>query len=305
MSPHDFVPASIVSRDVGSQRSRVDGGLCTTVSMLCMFWLAFIFGSRAKRLHLNNLAPINWIRLIIILLYIFAICFVFTAAILTSGLGLTSNRDCFTAVFTCLVFYFGNKMIMYMFLIERAHIIRAPYERRIHDKAWVACMSFLIVGFGAIAVIAFVWPNAEVSTRDGKCRIGQPLKVTIPLLTYDIVVNVSLTALFVHFLYPFLAPKGNRISLGQSLSSFRFGSQQRKSPNCSPNQDRVTGRLRRLVVKTVVGGVLVMIPTVANLTGVLITRGREQGWMCLTLCSLDGKSQWSIHLVIHEPTNAT
>ncbi|KAH9209025.1 hypothetical protein DL95DRAFT_394752 [Leptodontidium sp. 2 PMI_412] len=184
---------------------------------------------------------------------------------------------------------------MYMFLIERAHIIRAPYERRIHDKAWVACMSFLIVGFGAIAVIAFVWPNAEVSTRDGKCRIGQPLKVTIPLLTYDIVVNVSLTALFVHFLYPFLAPKGNRISLGQSLSSFRFGSQQRKSPNCSPNQDRVTGRLRRLVVKTVVGGVLVMIPTVANLTGVLITRGREQGWMCLTLCSLD--VTWTVTVV--------
>ncbi|CZR50412.1 uncharacterized protein PAC_00284 [Phialocephala subalpina] len=143
------------------------------------------------------------------------------SAILTSGLGLTSNRDCFTAVFSCLVFYFGNKMIMYMFLIERAHIIRAPYERRMKDKVWVACMSFLIVGFGAISVTAFMWPNAEVSPLDGKCRIGQPLKVTIPLLTYDIVVNVSLTALFVHFLYPFLAPKGNRISLGQSLSSLR------------------------------------------------------------------------------------
>ena len=77
-----------------------------------------VLGSRAKRLRLNNLGPINWIRLIIILLYIFAICFVFTAAILTSGLGLTSNRDCYTAVFACLVFYFGNKIIMYMFLVR-------------------------------------------------------------------------------------------------------------------------------------------------------------------------------------------
>ncbi|KAF2183583.1 hypothetical protein K469DRAFT_668256 [Zopfia rhizophila CBS 207.26] len=303
MSPHGLVPVSIVSRYVGSQDSRVNRGLCTTVSMLCMFWLAFIFGSRPKRLRLNNLTPINWIRLIIILLYVFAICFVSTAAILTSGLGLTSKRDCFTAVFACLLFYFGNKMIMYMFLIERAHIIRAPYERRINDKVWIARMFFLIVGFGAISVTAFMWPNAVVSPLDGKCRIGQPLKVTIPLLTYDIVVNVSLTVLFVHFLYPFLAPKGNRISLGQPLSSLKFFS-QRKSPNCSSNQDPVTGRLRRLVVKTVIGGVLVMIPTVAKLTGVLITRGREQGWMCLTLCSLDGKSRCSSRR-LREPANIT
>lgn len=161
-------------------------------------------------------------------------------------------------------------------------------------------MLFLIVGFGAVSVTAFMWPNAEVSPLDAKCRIGQPLKVTIPLLTYDIVVNVSLTVLFVHFLYPFLAPKGNIISLVQSLSSLNFG--QQKSPNRSSNHDRVTGRLRRLVVKTVVGGVLVMIPTVANLTGVLITRGREQGWMCLTLCSLDGKSRCSSPR-LHEPAN--
>lgn len=38
-----------------------------------------------------------------------------------------------------------------------------------------------------------------------------------------------------------------------------------------------------------------MIPTVANLTGVLITRGREQGWMCLTLCSLD--VTWTVTVV--------
>lgn len=161
-------------------------------------------------------------------------------------------------------------------------------------------MVFLIVGFGAVSVTAFMWPNAEVSPLDGKCRIGQPLKVTIPLLTYDIVVNVSLTALFVHFLYPFLAPKGNRISLRDSISSLKFS--HRKSLNRSLNQNRVTGRLRRLVVKTVVGGVLVMIPTVANLTGVLITRGREQGWMCLTLCSLDGKSRYS-SLRLYETAN--
>ena len=138
-------------------------------------------------------------------------------------------------------------------------------------------MAILITGFGAISVTAFVWPNSEVSPEDRKCRIGQLLKVTVPLLTYDIIINVSLTTLFVHLLHPFLAPKGNRVSLGHSLSS--------------PNQDRVIGRLRRLVMKTIIGAILIMVPTLANLSGMLITKGREQGWMCLTLCTLDGKSR--------------
>ncbi|OAQ69674.2 hypothetical protein VFPPC_02278 [Pochonia chlamydosporia 170] len=137
-------------------------------------------------------------------------------------------------------------------MIERAHIIRAPYEKRMKDKVWITCMLVLITGFGAISVTAFVWPNSEVSPEDRKCRIGQLLKVTVPLLTYDIIINVSLTTLFVHLLHPFLAPKGNRVSLGHSLSS--------------PNQDRVIGRLRRLVMKTIIGAILIMVPTLANLS---------------------------------------
>lgn len=151
-------------------------------------------------------------------------------------------------------------------------------------------MFFLIVGFGAIAVIAFMWPKAEVSL-DGNCIISQLLKATLPLLTYDIFVNISLTALFVHLLYPFLARKENRISLGRSSPTFKFG--QRKSPNASSNPDRITGRLRKLVVKTIIGGVLIMIPTMANLTNMLIKRRGQQGWICLTLCSLDGRSRSS------------
>lgn len=73
-------------------------------------------------LSLRNIKALRWIQVIIIFLFFFAICYIFTAAILMNGLGLSSDRDCFTAVITCLVFYFGNKMIMYIFLVRYSNL---------------------------------------------------------------------------------------------------------------------------------------------------------------------------------------
>ena len=36
----------------------------------------------------------------------------------------------------------------------------------------------------------------SLSKIGGKCRIGLPLKVTLPLLIYDILINIVLTAFF-------------------------------------------------------------------------------------------------------------
>jgi len=62
----------------------------------------------------------------------------------------------------------------------------------------------IFCGFGVIAVIAFLWPNAGLSSSDGKCLIGLPNKVLIPLLTYDIFIHVGLISLFVLLLLPYL-----------------------------------------------------------------------------------------------------
>lgn len=37
-----------------------------------------------------------------------------------------------------------------------------------------------------------------------------------------------------------------------------------------------------------------MLPTVANMTQFYITNSKELGWVCLTICTLDGKSPSSI-----------
>lgn len=37
---------------------------------------------------------------------------------------------------------------------------------------------------------------------DGACHIGLPTKVSVPLMAYDVAINIALTGLFVHFLRP-------------------------------------------------------------------------------------------------------
>jgi len=54
----------------------------------------------------------DFIRLIVVALYMLAVAFVIAAAIVESGLGLYSFTICRTAVLICLVFYVSSKVTM-------------------------------------------------------------------------------------------------------------------------------------------------------------------------------------------------
>lgn len=52
--------------------------------------------------------------------------------------------------------------------------------------------------------------------------------------------------------------------------------------------------LEKLVAKSLVGAVLVVLPTVLNLAFLVKLQGRELGWLCLSICTLDGKCAYSV-----------
>ncbi|XTI92068.1 hypothetical protein V2W45_1471720 [Cenococcum geophilum] len=138
--------------------------------MICCCLLCFaVTGFRAKQLRFNNLLAMDFIRPIVVTLYMLAVAFVIAAAIVESGLGLCSFTICRTAILICLVFYVSSKVTI-------AHVLRAPYLRRAHDWIWLARMIVVASGFGTIIVFAFIYPLTDLSTTDGKCRIGFPLK---------------------------------------------------------------------------------------------------------------------------------
>ena len=93
---------------------------------------------------------------------------------------------------------------MYLFLVERAHVIRGPRARqgRFHDPIWISGIVAITVGFGSIICDAFMYPLYKLQNE--ACHIGLPPKVSIPLLTYDIFINVALTGVFIYYLRPLL-----------------------------------------------------------------------------------------------------
>jgi hypothetical protein len=188
--------------------------------------------------------------------------------------------------------------MVYYFLIERSHAIRAPYVQRLRDRVWLFFMIGTTVSFLAIFIVGLCKAITVISPEDGICRIGQPLAVTICILTVDTVVNIVLTAIFVY-------------SLAQSMS-FRLAGEgetrwtrvircwnrllrlETPDPSANPNMQRystqATGRaIRRLAKKSTLGAFLTILSTTVNLGILAHTRGYEEAWFCLTTCSIDGK----------------
>ncbi|PSK56453.1 hypothetical protein B9Z65_6077 [Elsinoe australis] len=179
-----------------------DGIIYTSVSHVCTLVLGGVFGSRLQQLSTSSPHHVTFINSLVLALYFMSAAFVLSAAILQTGLTLNNPAACNAAVYCCVVFYFMSKGIIQMFLIERAHAIRAHKMSRSRDRLYLALLVAVVLGFGTIMITAFVWPISEVSGVDRICRIGLPLSVTIPMLTYDIVVNFALTWVFIWLLQP-------------------------------------------------------------------------------------------------------
>lgn len=180
-----------------------------------------------------------------------------------------------------------------MFLVERAHALRAPYMRRSADWIWLLGMLSIAGGFGSIAICGFLWPIADLSLQDGRCRVGLPLKVTIPLLTFDIIINTALTGTFIYLLKPLLrfggVPHSNALSsrFTQGLRKMLKANEQSLSSDVYPMNQNFLRSIEALLWKTLIGSVLVMLPTVGNIAGLYTLQGRELGWLCLTVCTCD------------------
>lgn len=195
-----------------------------------------------------------------------------------------------SAMTSCL----ANDRYRYIFLVERAHAIRAPYVRRTSDWIWLFGMFVIVTGFGSIAICAFLWPIAEMSPKDGRCRIGLPFKVTIPLLTFDVTINTALTAVFVYLMKPLLRFRGtdgtnnagSRITKG--IWRMLSNAERPHGGEMYPMNQNFHKSIEALLRRSLIGSVLVMLPTVSNLAVMYTLKGRELGWLCLTICTVDG-----------------
>jgi len=156
----------------------------------------------------------------------------------------------------CIFFYFTSKVIIYLFLIERVHIVRGSMRTRLKDKVYLINMVGLLP-YCVIGVLAIIFRVSDFD-QNGKCLIGVERQTSILVIVYDLVINIYLT---IQFLLPILG-----------LYSF---------------QHEPTTRLRKVALRTLVGTILTLMSSVANITAIFILKGLEPAFICLTCCTLD------------------
>lgn len=157
----------------------------------------------------------------------------------------------------------------------------------------MASTLFVVVGFGSIAFVGFKY-GVHTMASDGKCRIGTPAIVSIPLLTFDALINILLTLAFVYLLGP-VVQVNNLSSSRHSISKLALF----LNSCCEHSRNRpvdvrlgnahVVKRVEKLLWRTFVGSCLVLPPTLGNMIQLSVFNGREVGFACLTICSFDCK----------------
>jgi hypothetical protein len=158
-------------------------------------------------------------------------------------------------------------------------------------------MFIICCGFGSIAIVGYMSPVVELSSLDGRCRIGLPPRVSFPLLCFDVAVNFLLTGVFFWLLRPVLDLHsllktstwcGEKFTSKLKKSMMKREEQARMSLEGASLKSAMNKNIKTLLWKCLIGSTLVMLPTVANMTQFYIMNSRELGWVCLTICTLDG-----------------
>lgn len=118
----------------------------------------------------------------------------------------------------------------------------------------------LLITSGPYILLCFLniaW-RIHYINKDGACVVGMQREVLWPLVVWEVLINVYLTALF----------------LGPLRELFSY-------------KNKATSKLRTMAVKTFVGVCFILSTSVANLT-ILMSLNGEEGWIYLLICTSDG-----------------
>ncbi|KAG9257458.1 uncharacterized protein F5Z01DRAFT_390102 [Emericellopsis atlantica] len=208
----------------------------------------------------------TWRRLPFVVWLVFAIyvdsyAFVVATAIIQHALGVNSNiLICRGAILLCLACYVTTKILIYLFLVEKAYIIRGTTKPRMRSRLYLFNSFGMISVYIVVVTMNFIFRITRMD-ENGQCIIGMEKLAMIPLITFDAIVNVYLTIIF-------LIPLKNL---------YTFKNMPRTAANL---------RLRTVAFRTFFGAASTLLSSITNLTVLMVLNG-EPGWVCLMLCNCD------------------
>ncbi|KAF2191896.1 hypothetical protein K469DRAFT_655092 [Zopfia rhizophila CBS 207.26] len=250
----DFAPVTVRDgRYIGSPVPLVGNVISVALSMITIAALATCLTRRLQSIHSWKRLPLtSWL---LVFIYCDSFAFVFVTAILSRGFDLNLLNICRSVIVLCLVCYMSTKLI-YLFLVEKAYIVRGRRQSRLKDKLYLFNFFGMICPYIGVFVLNFLFRFAHVD-GNGTCIVGMKRIAMIPLLSFEILVNVYLTMLFV---LPIL-----------KTYSFRHN---------------VNAALRAIALRTFFGSCATLTSSVVNITILMVLQG-EPGWICMMCCNAD------------------
>ncbi|KAF1837226.1 hypothetical protein BDW02DRAFT_577321 [Decorospora gaudefroyi] len=268
--------------DVGVGEPAKDRSIFTVISLVCMMVLSLLLGFRFTKLKRSIVSNRSFVSMLVLTLYVLVLMFIICSAVLVAGQGLYTHALCRAGTWVCLIFYTFIKAIIYIFLVERIHVVRAPFVNRTQDKIYLACMTMIIVMYSSVAINSYIHHVTEMRASDGRCHFGIRGIVSIPFTVVNFFTDVVLTCVFFYLLLPAAQISGIRALDGKSDSKSGAAAAVHGG-----NDTPARKNIRTLLWKSIVGSLLIEIPTAANMIQFVITRGEELGVICLIICLVD------------------
>ncbi|KAL3419691.1 hypothetical protein PVAG01_08189 [Phlyctema vagabunda] len=241
----NFIPALV-------PRAGSTGLILLTIVSLCLLTLCLT----QKLQGLSSWRRLRSTHWLILAIYIDSMAYVIVTAVLKNGFGVnTSQVICDVADWLCLIFYMSTKLI-YLLFVEKVHVVTANTKPRMKSKLYLFNFFGMLGAYCIIAILNFVYRIARF-TDEGVCIIGMERKAEIPLIVFDVVVNIYLNILFI-------------IPLRQQYSY--------------KNSNNKDSALRRVTFKTLIGSIATLMSSIANLTVDMVYEG-EAAWYCFIWCT--------------------
>ncbi|KAJ7679366.1 hypothetical protein DFH06DRAFT_1316292 [Mycena polygramma] len=197
---------------------------------------------------------LTWARGCILLVFLDSYLFLFSAAMLMFGVGLQMNKTaCAAGIYLCVLFYSSSKVLIYAFLTEKVYIVWDTTRPRLRSPVYLVCLGTVLL-YAVVIIIMLIGRVDEFRPGDRACVIGLKPIASIPLLTYDLYINVLLTTLF---LWPLLRSRHS------------------------------SARLRSVATRTLVASGAALTTSTINITVLTIMKGHQLGWICLSSCGAD------------------
>jgi hypothetical protein len=130
----------------------------------------------------------------------------------------------------------------------------------------------------------YIHAITEMWESDGRCHFGIPGIVSIPGLVIDAAGGMFLTCLLFYLLRPVIKDRGSQPASVAGGPDMAGETSQTQSNRTETNIQR---NIRILLWKSAIGSILIVIPTTANMIQFVITKGRELGMICLSICMVD------------------